>query len=450
MKRKPSLFAKPKAGSKPQRSKQMVYPDVLEVESLSHEGRGIAKVDGKTIFISGALPGESVKYKIDTQHRRYDEASCTEVIKASPQRVEAKCQHYGTCGGCDLQHLNHEDQISAKQTTVIDQLDRLGHFTPETIEQPIQSPEWNYRRSCRLGINQLQRDGSAIVGFRRRGSSKLTHISDCPVLAEPLNEILKALPSILETEEDFKGITHAELSEGDESGALTLRIKKPLTDHLSEKLQQLASEHNFSLFLDDGQKLQRTDKTAELFYQIENSSTQVYFEPGDFIQVNASVNNQMINRAITWLDLSKDDRVLDLFCGVGNFTLPIAGHVAAIVGVEGVEEMVERANQNASRNQLSNCSFYRANLSKDLRALPWYKQGFNKIILDPPRTGALEVIKQLEKHQADMILYVSCNPAALARDGAELIKQGYRPSRFCVMDMFPHTSHVESLVLFER
>lgn len=449
MKRKQSLFAKPI----PQKKKPKAatpYPETLKIEGLSHEGRGIAKHNGKTIFVAGALPNEEVEYEITSKHRRYDEANCTQVLTESSQRTSPKCEHFGTCGGCDLQHLAHEHQIPTKQTLVLDQLNRLGKFTPEKVEEPITSTEWNYRRSCRIGINQMMRDGSALVGFRRRGSSKLTQIDHCPVLAEPLDKILSALPQVLEAEEQFKEITHGELTLGDNQGALTLRVKKRPSDALCQTLNNLAEQQNFKLYFDHGDKIEAYCDKAVLSYKHQPTATDIEFEPGDFIQVNNQVNQQMIDRAISWLNLEANDRVLDLFCGIGNFSLPLAKTAAHVVGIEGVEDMVARANTNAANNDLDNCEFYRADLSKDLRAMPWYKQGFNKILLDPPRTGALEIIKQLKNHQPEMILYVSCNPAALSRDGAELIEQGYVASRFCVMDMFPHTSHVESMVLFER
>lgn len=450
MNRKKSLFNRP-AKSKTKSSKKAIdYPEVIDVTGFSHEGRGIAKHEGKTLFISGALPEEQVRFEIEAKHRRYDEATCKEIITASEHRVEPQCEYYGRCGGCDLQHLNHDQQITTKQNIVTEQLRRLGKFEPTVTEAPITSPSWNYRRSCRLGINQLTRDGSALVGFRRKGSSKLIKIEHCPILAKPLDNILNKLPAVLETSDNFKEITHAEISMGDTEGALTLRVKKRPNDALANDLNQLAIDHNCRLYFDHGKRIEAYDSEAELSYTITDTASEIAFKPGDFIQVNAQVNQKMISRALSWLQLNNDDRVLDLFCGIGNFTLPMASQVNRVVGIEGVEEMVDRARINATNNQLDNCEFYKANLTNDLRAMPWYKQGFNKILLDPPRTGALEIIKQLEQHSPDMVLYVSCNPAALARDGAELISQGYQVTKFCVMDMFPHTSHVESLALFER
>lgn len=450
MPRKNSLFQRPKKTAKTIRKSSGTYPETLTISDLSHEGRGIARHEGKTIFVSGALPNETVRFEITEKHRRFDEARCTEIITASEQRTEPGCDYYGQCGGCDMQHMEHEHQIPTKQQLVINQLERLGKFTPEIIETPLASEPWQYRRSGRIGINQLMRDGSPLVGFRRRSSNKLLNINHCPVLATPLNRILKQLPDRLAKAEQFKEITHAELTQGDQEGALTLRVKKTPETALLDDLTALAESVNFKLYLDNGKQITPYNTEANLAYHIPATQTDVRFRPGDFIQVNAQINQQMIERALNWLDLQESDHVLDLFCGVGNFTLPIATQVERVVGVEGVEEMTQRAGSNAQLNKLSNCEFHRADLSKDLTAMPWHKLGFNKALLDPPRTGALEAIKQLEKHQLEKILYVSCNPAALARDGAELIQQGYRAQRFCVMDMFPHTSHVESMVLFER
>lgn len=425
-------------------------PIELTIEGLSHEGRGIARQDGKTLFVAGALPGEHVEARITKSHRRYDEAECLKVMTSSPDRAQPVCEHYGVCGGCDLQHLTHERQIEEKQKIVLDQLERLGKIQPEHIESPLRSTATQYRRSARLGINQLQRDNSVVVGFRHRASSKLTTINHCPILNEKLNQVIQLLSRTLGEADQVRDITHAEVSMGDQQGALTLRIKKRPRDELLSTISQAANQLQLCLYLDDGQNTTAYADEADLFYQLPEQAITLNFKPGDFLQVNAAVNEQMITRVLNWLKPGADDRILDLFSGIGNFTLPLAHNAGEVVGIEGSDTMVQRASDNAEKNALSNCAFYRANLSADLRHHRWFNQGFNKILLDPPRTGAFETIKQLEHYQADQILYVSCNPAALARDAAELVAMGYRFSRFCVMDMFPHTSHVESLALFEK
>lgn len=425
-------------------------PLELTIEALSHEGRGIARVDGKTLFVAGALPGEQITARITQRHKRFDEAECIAIHTPSADRADPVCAHYGSCGGCDLQHLSHPRQIETKQQLVLDQLMRLGGVAPDTIETPLHSAPTGYRRSTRIGINRLQRDGSLIVGFRRRGSHKLTPISHCPVLTPPLSDVIGLLNNVLAGADDVRIITHAEATQGDHEGALTLRITRRPPPQLLQQLSDALAALQMKLYLDDGSGAIPFSAESELSYQLDTPPLTLSYRPGDFIQVNAEINRQMIERALAWLELSPASRVLDLFCGIGNFTLPLAQAASEVVGVEGSEEMVARATENAHANGLQNCSFYRADLSTDLRHQRWFNQGFDAIVLDPPRTGALEVIRQTAHYKARKILYVSCNPSALARDAAELVSQGYTLSRFCVMDMFPNTSHVESLALFER
>ncbi len=425
-------------------------PIDVQIKRLSHEGRGIARHEGKTLFVTGALPGETVSARLSKRHRRYDEADCINVITPAAERVEPICPHYGVCGGCDLQHLAHDQQIEQKQQIVLDQLARLGKVQPAQTDSPLRSKATGYRRSARLGINQLQRDGSVIIGFRRRGSSKLTSIDSCPVLENKLNQVLPLLREALVDYDNVRDITHAEVTLGDDQGALTLRTKKRPADALLNQLSQSIATLDLCLYLDNGQEVRAYNEDCKLSYALPEHKVDLAFRPGDFLQVNGDINQQMISRVLEWLNLNTDDRVLDLFSGIGNFTLPLARYADEVVGVEGIDAMVARATQNATNNGLENCLFYRANLSSDLRHHPWFNQGFSKILLDPPRAGAYEVIEQIGHYNAEQILYVSCNPAALARDAEKLVEMGYLFTRFCVMDMFPHTSHVESLALFEK
>ncbi|WP_027857031.1 23S rRNA (uracil(1939)-C(5))-methyltransferase RlmD [Marinobacterium jannaschii] len=447
MKRSRVQFGRPKKASPKNITSE---PFQLDIDGLSHEGRGIGRHNGKTCFVTNALPGETVMARITQTHRRYDEAECIEVITASADRIDPVCAYYGTCGGCNLQHLKHDAQIEAKQALVLDQLNRLGKVSPLEIEPAIESTTLHYRRSARVGINQLQRDGSPIVGFRRRNSSKLVQIDQCPVLLPAAERLLQALPQLLAQSDNFKGITHAEITLGDREYALTLRIKQSPSPALIESIRVKAEALGFRLYIDNGNSTTAVAAEAELSYQLTDPAQTLSFRPGDFLQVNAEVNKAMISRAIQWLAPTAEDRILDLFCGIGNFTLPLAARAGAVVGVEGSAEMVQRATDNAENNSLGNCSFYRADLSTDLSRHDWYQQGFTKILLDPPRTGALEAIRQLAHYNARELLYVSCNPAALARDAAELAALGYVMEKFCVMDMFPQTAHVESLALFRK
>lgn len=448
--RKKVVHHRRKAAPRHKASPAPTEPVALSIQGMSHEGRGVAHHNGKTIFVTGALPGEDVQAQIEKQHRRYDEARCLEVIQPSEYRTTPVCKHYEQCGGCDLQHLDASQQIVEKQRIVLDQLARLGKVSPEHIDPPLTSDTEQYRRSARLGINQRQRDDEVLVGFRRRGSNKILSVDECPVLEPRLNQVIPMLHKHLGDAGNIRDITHAEITLGDTDGSITLRVKKKPQDNLLNGLNTEAAKLNLKLYLNTGDQVTAVDSPADLHYALSDHQLKLRFLPGDFLQVNRHLNTAMINRALEWLTPTTDDRILDLFSGIGNFTLPLARYAGHVVGVEGIDTMVNRATANATANQLNNCEFYRANLSDDLRHHSWYRQGFNKILLDPPRTGALEAIKQLSHYDASQILYVSCNPAALARDAAALVEQGYQFTRFCVMDMFPHTSHVESLALFEK
>ncbi|MCV6591232.1 MAG: 23S rRNA (uracil(1939)-C(5))-methyltransferase RlmD, partial [Marinobacterium sp.] len=414
-------------------------PLTVNIEGLSHEGRGIARIEGKTLFVRDALPGETVEVNVDKQHRRYDEGHMRALQTPSAQRSEPFCQHFRQCGGCQLQHLRHEHQIDYKQQWVLDQLQRQAQLSPEYIDSPLRSAPLHYRRAARIGINQRQ-DGSAIVGFRQAGSNRLTAIEHCPVLNQRSDNLFPALTELLNRYPgQIKRITHAELAFGDNSGTLTLRIMKNLDGGLQQRLANLAQQFNCGLYLDHGNRLETIIEDTLPAFELPQFNQTLRFAPGDFIQVNAQLNQQMIERALSWLQPQPDERILDLFCGLGNFTLPLASKAGEVVGVEGSPDMVVRGKHNAELNGLSNCQFEAADLTHSISAHRWFRQGFDKVLIDPPRTGALEVIEQLVQTPVKQLLYVSCNPSALARDAASLKTAGFRLQRFCVMDMFPHT-----------
>lgn len=426
----------------------------VTIDNLSLEGRGVARLNGKTLFVEGALPGERVQVSINQVHKRHDEARLTALIEASSERRAAPCSHYQQCGGCQLQHLAPESQLAYKQTLVLDQLQRFADLRPEQLEPPLSGPDLGYRRSARIGINQ-RADGSLLIGFRRPGSHRLVDVDHCPVLEPRLNRLLSALRETLQRHQGaLKQLTHAEITAGDESAVLSLRITRPLPPALLRCLAEICSAQGVQLRLEENQGLRALPlPVPELHYRLEPLPLELHFEAGDFLQVNASINRQMVARALQWLAPTPEDRVLDLFCGLGNFTLPLALHAGQVVAVEGAEEMVQRARENARRNGLENVQVYRSDLSADIRQTPWYSQGqregFDLILLDPPRAGAREAVEHLIHYQARRILYVACNPSALVRDAHLLGEAGYRLSRFCVMDMFPHTAHIESMALFE-
>lgn len=436
--------------AKPRKKAVPSQPITVDIENLSHEGRGVARHEGKTLFVRDALPGETVEAKLDKQHRKFDEGHMTQLLKVSEERTDPFCDHYSVCGGCQLQHLAHDQQIHYKQQWVLDQLARVSQLVPEHIEAPLLSDTQHYRRAARIGINQ-RNDNSAVVGFRRQASNRIETIDSCPILDIRAQSLFNQLTNALNAHSDqAKLITHAELTFGDDNGVLCFRVKKQPSGGLTDALLQIADAVNCGLYFDLGEKTLCHDTQHAASFSLPAFELELNFEPGDFIQVNSALNRKMISRAVQWLNLSKDDYVLDLFCGLGNFSLPLATQAGQVIGVEGSETMVARAKNNAERNELANCKFYVADLSQAINTSGWYKEPFNKILVDPPRTGAFELVQQLANSNAKDVLYVSCNPSSLARDGGELQKAGFKLSKFCVMDMFPHTTHVESLALFTR
>ncbi|MCJ8300127.1 MAG: 23S rRNA (uracil(1939)-C(5))-methyltransferase RlmD, partial [Pseudomonadales bacterium] len=333
-------------------------------------------------------------------------------------------------------------------------LQHMAKIEPVEIAPPLSGEAFNYRRSARIGVNRLSQSATAIVGFRRRHSSKLLQISNCIVLPQHLNGLFDQLRSTLEQIENAKAITHIEYLQGDDCGALTFRCKATLSAHSQTLLSSMLKKFKLQGFLRYDQGIEPlSGNTGQLSYSI--NGLLLNFEPGDFLQVNAPVNQQMVDRAMDWLALDGTDQVLDLFSGLGNFSLPIANKVAQLVGVEGRDTMVQRATDNAANNQINNCRFYSSDLSADISQQPWFAQPYNKIILDPPRSGAQQLIKNLmqgsdagEAQSPSHILYIACDPSSLARDAQLLASLGYQMQKFCVMDMFPNTAHIEAMALF--
>lgn len=405
--------------------------------------------DGKTTFVAGGLPGETLKARITAQHKRYNEAELIEVINASPDRAAPVCPHYTQCGGCDLQHLDIAQQRLHKQQQVLDQLVRYANVRPEHVEEPLTGPTTGYRRAARIGINQRQRDGEVLVGFRRRGSNKLLNIDTCPVLIPRLQPAFTLLRSALSNQGDIRSLTHVDLSCGDHEGFIRVRCTRKPSDTMIEQLKSVSDQLKLKLVIGlNKQEIHLDDGLAH--YTLPDSHVELEFASTDFIQVNGGINREMVNQALSWLTPLPEHRVLDLFCGLGNFTLPLARKAAQVVGIEGSIEMVERAKGNAATAGLDNAHFYRADLSESFRHAPWFREGFDLILLDPPRTGAREAVSQLAGYGAAKVLYISCNPSALVADLPLLIAAGYRVTRFGIMDMFPHTAHVESMLLLER
>jgi len=424
------------------------------IESLSGEGRGVCHIDGKATFIDGALPGERVKFTYASKRRKFDEGVVCQVIEASPDRVEPKCVHASICGGCSLQHMSSEAQIRAKQSILIEQFRHLANLEIENILPPLEATHWGYRRKARLGVRYVTKKHRVLVGFREKRSGFLADLSQCEVLHPSVGLHLQDLQTLIRSLEAFQEIPQIEVACGDEDTALIVRHLVPLSDDDRNKLIEFADCHHFQIYLQpagpDSIELLWPEQ-ASLHYQLGDFGLSLAFLPNDFIQVNADLNRKMIQQAMSLLDVQQDDHVLDLFCGLGNFSLPLATRVASVTGIEGEQALVDRAAENARSNKLENVSFYTGDLSQTAQTFLRERKTFNKILLDPPRSGAFDVVKNIGTLQADRILYVSCNIATLARDAAELVhNQGYRLLTAGVMDMFPQTTHVESMALFEK
>lgn len=431
-----------------------------QVESLNHDGRGVAHVDGKAVFIEGALPGEEVLFTYVAQHKRYDEGAVTQILQPSAQRVTPRCAHFNVCGGCSLQHMEAAAQIEAKQQVMLDNLRQIGRVAPEQLLPPLTGPHWGYRRRARLGVKFVIKKDRLLVGFREKRSALLADLERCEVLHPSVGERLPELRTLIASLESYNLIPQIEVAVGeaarstkDEATALVFRNLAALSDSDLEKLRQFGEMHSLQIYLQPAGPESVSllwPEAASLSYRLPDEGLELFFAPTDFVQVNGDINRAMIAQVISLLDLQPQERVLDLFCGLGNFTLPLARHAGHVMGVEGEAKLVQRAKDNALHNNIKNAEFYAADLSQELTQQPWAEQHFDKILLDPPRTGALEIVRQLPLFGASRIVYVSCNPATLARDAEELVQHGYKLAAAGVMDMFPHTTHVESIALFEK
>lgn len=427
------------------------------IESLTLEGKGVAHIEGKAVFIDGGLPDEKVTFRYVKKSRSYDEGIVVDVLEASPDRIEAKCQHYDVCGACSWQHLESEKQIAYKQAAMLEQLQHVGKVQPETIFEPMTGELWGYRRKARLGVRYVHKKERVLVGFRERAGSFLADMQSCEILHPSVGKDLTTLQDLVADLSIRERIPQIEMIVGDNATALTVRHLDPLSDTDIEKLQAYAAEHQVQMFLqpkgpDTVHRIYPApDQPAELYYEHPTYNTRIDFGSQDFIQVNQTINRKMVQQALEFLDLQEDETVLDLFCGLGNFTLPMARQAKQVTGVEGDDLMVKRAKQSALNNGIENTQYYACNLMGDMAHVPWLNQTYDKILLDPPRAGAKEVIEHFGKLGAKRIVYVSCNPATLARDAGELVNtHGYCLVGAGVMDMFPHTSHVESIAVFEK
>ncbi|MWQ06489.1 23S rRNA (uracil(1939)-C(5))-methyltransferase RlmD [Glaesserella parasuis] len=429
-------------------AKKSAKPTALQtfhIQSLDYQGFGVAKVNGKTWFIENALPNEKVEAKIIEDKRQYGRATAVRFLQKSADRQTPFCSIYSQCGGCQMQHIPLALQRETKQQTLFNRLQKL-QAEPIRFEPMLVGQGTNYRRRAKLSM-AVQKN-TLVVGFRQANTQEIIPLNHCDILEPELNTLLPKLQQLFASWKNKKQLGHIELVQADNGVALLLRHIGELHSQDSDKLQRFVEQENLLLFVMTD-KDQISQWRGEVPYYQINGLT-LHFSIRDFIQINREMDKQMVNKAIVWLDLQPTDRVLDLFCGMGNFTLPIAPFVEEVVGIEGVEPMVAQAKQNAQTNQINNAKFYQTDLDKPFVDQPWAKAHFNKALLDPARNGAYFALDHLCELQPERIVYVSCNPATLVRDAEKLIAKGYRLSQSAMIDMFPHTAHLESISLFER
>ncbi len=433
----------------------------LHIESLDHEGRGVGHLDGKTIFVEGALPGERVRYNSYRKKPGFEQAQATDILKASPFRVTPRCRWFGICGGCSHQHLDESAQVAAKQRVLEDCFNHIGQVKPETMLSPIHGPTWGYRRRARLSVRHVAKKGGVLVGFHERRSSYVADMSGCEVLPERISHLLPRLRALVASLSIRDRLPQIELAAGDQVDVLVLRVMEPLTPEDEAHLRTFADANRVQFWLqpkgpDTAYPFHPLDAPA-LDYRLAEFDLVMPFRPTEFTQVNQDVNAMLVRRAMRLLDPKPGERIADFFCGLGNFTLPIARLGASVLGIEGAAGLVARGVENAARNGLSGKSEFRvADLFKmtpeSYAELCGNGGQFDKLLIDPPRDGAIDLVKSLPDEGAPYrIVYVSCSPATLARDASVLVHQkGYRLTTAGVANMFPHTAHVESIALFER
>jgi len=430
---------------------------ICEIVDLIHDGRGVGRPDGKTCFIEGALPGETVEFRRHNQKRNYDEAHVLEVISASDSRIQPQCKHFPRCGGCTVQHLEHGAQVSFKEKQLLESLERSG-MQPKSLLPALSGPQWAYRRRARLAV-QRAKDGNVLVGFHNPGSRRIEPISECHVLAEPLAAIVVGLPEWLTAFPPGIRLFEVELLSADNGLAIAIEASRvPSATELAQMLATLsaciadAASAQLWWKASNQSTFSRLDAGSEALEIALTDDVKLQVQPGQFVQVNGEINRQMIDQVLSLLRTKKSDRkslAVDLFCGTGNFSLPLAAHFDRVVGIEGLEGLVRSATENAQRNNLSNVEFMVSDLS-DWAGMRKLKEKIDLVLLDPPRNGAAGVMPWIVKAKPKQVIYISCHPSTMVRDAKLLTEAGYSLSAAGVMDMFPHTAHVEAIALFEK
>lgn len=424
------------------------------VTSLSHDGRGIAHVAGKTTFIDGVLIGEEVEFEYLKVKSKYDEAKVIKILSPSPNRQQPKCESFGICGGCSLQHMNSSLQLENKMAVLLEQLYHIGGITNVDVLSPTTtSSSFEYRRKARLGVRYVVKKEKLLIGFREKNGRFLADINACPVLNSSIGGNFELLRQLLLSLEGYTSIPQLEIAAGDDATAIIFRHLQPLSNEDLTKLLTFGRDNNFHIYLQPSgpasvTRLYPHEGPERLSYKIQAYNLEMLFHPTDFVQVNAEINNKLIGLAIELMAPTFKETFLDLFCGIGNFTLPLARYSKRVVGIEGDEQMVSRGYENAAHNQINNVDFKAQNLQEPHYTDRYMSEKFDGVLIDPPRTGALDVVQILPQLNIPKLVYISCNPATLARDAGYLTTNGYRMLKVGILDMFPQTSHVESIALF--
>lgn len=430
--------------------------DAVTVDSLAHDGRGVAHVEGKAVFVAGALPGERVLLGRRRRHRSFDEAELGSIETPSPQRVAPKCAHFGVCGGCSLQHLDAAAQLAFKQQHLLEQLERIGGVQPQRVLPPLASDPWNYRRRARLGAKYVPKKGKVLVGFRERAAPFIAQLQRCEILAAPVDGLIEPLSALLTGLTIRAQTPQIEVAVADNATALVFRVLAQPSAEDRAALAQFGAQHGIRIYLQPGgldtiAPLEEGEPAEPLFYRLPEFDVTLEFGPSDFIQVNGPLNRRLVCQAVELLACEPSERVLDLFCGLGNFTLALARRCGEVLGVEGDAGLTARAAANARRNGIANAQFRSADLFVADESRPWMQQKFGRVLLDPPRAGAREVLPSVARCGAERVVYISCHPGSLARDAGILVHDlGFRLEAAGAMDMFPHTAHVESMAVFVR
>jgi 23S rRNA (uracil1939-C5)-methyltransferase len=431
-------------------------PETATIEGITHEGKGIASVTGKKVFVAGALPGEEVRFQRRKFRRNYDEAELLDVLRPSADRVEPRCAAYGVCGGCSLQHVGAAKQREIKFQALMDSFARIGKVTPGEWLDPVVADAWSYRRRARLAVKDVPAKGRTLVGFRERYAPYVADMTRCEVLAEPIGGMLKDLSTLVGSLSIRARVPQIEVAIADNAVGLVFRVLDEPNEKDRQALAAFGESRKLRIYLQPAglgsvRLMYPEGDCSALRYRLDEFGVDIEFEPFDFVQVNGAINDRMVGLALEYLDVQGSDDVLDLFCGLGNFSLPIATRARSVLGIEGEESLVGRARRNASLNGLANTDFQVADLSKVDGQETWMRRHWNRVLLDPARAGAIEVVRHMGTLGPQKVVYVSCHPGTLARDAAELVNnQGYRLMAAGILDMFPHTAHVESIAVFEK